>query len=89
MQIAQNITQWNPVVEILDACMSQYCDFADRTVGGCPYYGLSLDFTPDVMPRHIYGFTEHWLCKNVDNKVNPDIGGIGVRIVCHALVFIF
>lgn len=71
---AQNITPWNPVVEIFDSCMSQYCNYADHSVGGCPYYGLSLGFFSGALELG----DDQWICKNVDNNVNPYIGGIGV-----------
>ena len=77
-RVALNITPWNPVAEIFDDCMSQYCSYADQSVGGCPYHGLSFYFSFQGLRSEVNGETIQWLCKNVDNKVNPDIGGIGV-----------
>jgi hypothetical protein len=78
-RVVLNITQWNPISEIFDDCMRQYCSYTDQSVGGCPYHGISLSFFASDFDADVYGDTDQLLCKNVDNKVNPDIGGIGVR----------
>jgi hypothetical protein len=77
LRVDLNITPWSPVSEILDDCMNQYCSYTDQNVGGCPYHGISFDFFFSF-DSDVYGDTDELLCKNVDNKVNPDLGGIGV-----------
>lgn len=72
-----NVTPWNPVVEILDNCMSQYCSYTDQSVGGCPYLGID-SLGRGSLTSEAYGKTDRWLCKNVNGQVNPDLGGIGV-----------
>jgi hypothetical protein len=42
--IAANLTDWNPVVELVDNCMTQYCSYLGKGAGGCPYEAKSADF---------------------------------------------
>lgn len=57
--------------------MSQYCSYADQSAGGCPYDGFPI-LDSDALVSDLYGDSDRWHCKDIDNNVNPDIGGIGV-----------
>jgi hypothetical protein len=37
LNIERNDTTWNPVMELFNNCVIQYCSYADQDVGGCPY----------------------------------------------------
>jgi hypothetical protein len=66
IEVALNITPWNPVVEIFDNCMIQYCGYTDQNVGGCPYDGVDLTLGFGEFTSEVYGDTDQWLSKNVN-----------------------
>jgi hypothetical protein len=80
--IALNITLLDPVVEIFDDCMNQYCSGTDQSAGGCPDHNLP---TSDASGLDSSGFkvSDKGLCsEKINDKINQDLGGIGVSKTC-------
>jgi hypothetical protein len=74
------------VLGMINDCMSQYCQFPNADVRGCPYenisesslnaqYGLSWCAYPRIASGFLNGSPS---CKQLVGTVNPDIGGVGV-----------
>jgi hypothetical protein len=87
-----NETYTNHILEILNGCMQQYCEFPDSNVGGCPYQNITYSWLEaELGPSWCkYGIASAFLdkspsCGTLVGSVNPDIGGVGVSHVTHVL----
>jgi hypothetical protein len=70
-----NQTYFNAPTDMMNSCMTQYCDAIDPSLVGCPFKNVTHSDT-----------LIHWLvgsrsCANIVTTVNSDPGGIGVSLL--------
>jgi len=85
-------TYTDHILDILNDCVQQYCEFPDSNVGGCPYQNITYPWLEAGLGRSwcIYGIASEFLdksasCETLVGSVNPDIEGVGVSHVTHVI----
>lgn len=88
--IALNVTlRKDPVMEIFDDCMSQYCSGTDQSAGGCPDPNLPTS-NASGLDSSSFKVSEEGLCnERINKQINQDLGGIGVSKTCQNLKYIY